>query len=337
MLRRLPRSRWALLAASLSGIALCAGCGSLTTSTTLGPARRLVIALPGAPSALYAPVFEAMSDGDFARGAISLSVSTSGAPLSALESGSAGIAIASEPALLAARDGGARLIAIGALEREPLDAIISLAPRAVTKPSQLIGKSVATTGTPLAAAELSSFLARGNVPVGRVHMITTANLAAALTSHRAIAAVGGLWDYDAVQLRLARHAATALPVDSAGVPSFTQLAIVVRIGEARYAGALLRAFLQSLTRGETAVEANPAAAAVVLSSFNPSLTKRFELAVLTATDPITSPGIAGEPFGYQNPYAWEKFGNWMSSNGLLHHTANAGLAVTNEFLPGQGE
>ena len=42
------------------------------------------------------------------------------------------------------------------------------------------------------------------------------------------------------------------------MPTYSGLVIVVRVGEAHYDGPLLRAFLQSLTRGERAVAADPA-------------------------------------------------------------------------------
>ncbi|HUB76885.1 MAG TPA: ABC transporter substrate-binding protein, partial [Solirubrobacteraceae bacterium] len=230
-----------------------------------------------------------------------------------------------------------RLVAIGALVRGPLDAIISLAPHTISSPAQLIGKTVATTGTALAAAELAAYLGKANVPPARVHTITTASPTTALIEHRAAAAVGALWNYGAVALTLAHRRNDAIPVDRAGVPSFTQLAIVVRVGEARRQGPLLRAFLQSLTRGERAVRADPAGAVATLTAFNPSLGRRFELAVLAATIPVSSPAAPGEPFGYQSPIAWRRFGEWMQGAGLLHNAANAGLAITNEFLPGQGE
>jgi ABC-type nitrate/sulfonate/bicarbonate transport system substrate-binding protein len=334
---RTLRGRGALLAASLISLTVCVGCGAVHTNTSLGPARRVVVALPGPASALYAPIFEAMQNGDFARGALSVSTTSTGSPLSSLASGSASIAIASEPALLSARDSGEQLVAIGALERAPLDAIISLSSRPVSRPSQLIGKTVATTGTPLATAELATYLGTANIPISRVHTTTPGNLNNALTTHKALATVGGLWDYDAVALALSHHKNKAIPIDSAGVPAFTQLAIVVRLGEAHHDGALLRAFLQSLTRGESAARANPQAAVATLASFNPSLSKALERAVLLATDPVSSPVGAGEPYGFQNQFQWVKFGTWMLNHGLIHHVPHAGLAITDEFLPGQGE
>jgi putative hydroxymethylpyrimidine transport system substrate-binding protein len=339
MQTRFLRGHGALLAAGVISLAVCAGCGVVHTRTTIGAARKLVVTIDGAPSALYAPIYEGIADGDFARGALSVSVTpaSGGTVLDALSAGHASVAIASEPALLAARASGSRLVAIGALVQVPLESIISLASHPITTPRQLLGKTVATTGTPLAAAALAAFLASGAIPASRVRTLDAGDdVDAPLTRRKAVASVGGLWNFDAVALGLAHHPASVIRLPSAGVPSFSELVIVVRVGEARRDGGLLRAFLQSLTRAEQAVRANPAATASLLATVNPRLTRRFELAVLLASASATAPP-AGKPFGYQNPYAWVTFGNWMSIHGLLKGSPQSGYAITDEFLPGQGE
>jgi putative hydroxymethylpyrimidine transport system substrate-binding protein len=340
MQTRFLRGHGALLAAGVISLAVCAGCGVVHTRTTLGSARKVVVAIAGAPSALSAPIYEGIADGDFARGALSVSATAPAggeSVLEALSSGQASVAIASEPALLAARASGQRLVAIGALVQVPLESIISLASHPVTTPRQLLGKTVASTGTPLAAAALATFLASAAIPPARVHTIDVgSDVDAPLIARKAVASIGGLWNFDAVALDLDHHQASVIRLPAAGVPSFSELAVVVRVGEARHDGGLLRAFLQSLARAEQAIRANPGATASLLARLDPRLTRRFELAVLLASGPATE-APAGEPFGYQNNNAWLRFGNWMSAHGLLRGSPQSGFAITDEFLPGQGE
>ncbi|MGD0980328.1 MAG: ABC transporter substrate-binding protein [Solirubrobacteraceae bacterium] len=340
MQTRFLRGHGALLAAGVISLAVCAGCGVVHTRTTLGAPRKLVVAVSGAPSALYAALYEGIADGDFARGALSVSTTAPASgetALEALSAGQASVAISSEPALLAARASGSRLVAIGALVQVPLESIISLESHPITAPRQLLGKTVATTGTPLAAAALATFLASAGISPSRVHTIDAGSeVDAPLTGRKAVASIGGLWNYDAVALGLSHHQASVIRLPAAGVPTFSELVVVVRVGEAHHDGGLLRAFLQSLTRGEQAVRANPGAVASLLVGLDPGLSRRFELAVLLASAPASEPS-AGEPFGYQNPNAWLTFGNWMSAHGLLEGSPQSGYAVTDEFLPGQGE
>jgi ABC-type nitrate/sulfonate/bicarbonate transport system substrate-binding protein len=320
--------------------ALCAaGCGDIHTRLTLGRARPVTVALDGPPSALYAPLYEAKAAGDFAAGALAVKIvpAANGNSLAALESARAAFAVTSEPALLAARDAGQRLVAIGALTSQPLDAIVSPASAPVGAANQLAGRTIASTGTPLARAQLATALAAGHVPPRRVHTVTVpaAELGAALTRRRGrVAALGGPWPLELAALARAGRPARALALARAGVPPYSGLVLVVRIGEAHYDGPLLRAFLQSLSRGAAAVTANPAAAATAIGGGRGA---GYQRAVLALTAPLSAAPTAAEPFGYQDPQLWQSFGAWMRAHGLLRARPNAGLAVTDEFLPGQGE
>jgi putative hydroxymethylpyrimidine transport system substrate-binding protein len=332
------RRRGVLLAASLICTALCAGCGEVHARLALGPPRPLRVAIVGAPSALDAALYAAADDRDFAAGALAVTITQASDPLSALQSDGASVAIASEPALLAARAKGERLVAIGALVGRPLDAIVSLATHPIVSASELAGATIAPLAGPLARAELATMLASAHLAPGSVHVASAGALATARRSAGAVQAVlAEPWPVVLATLELAHHPATALEVQQAGVPTYAGLAIVVRVGEAHYDGALLRAFLQSLTRGQRAVAADPGAAAAQLAKVNPAINAALERAVLAQTLPLTAPAQASEPFGYQDPNAWQAFGAWLTAHGLLAKGQNAGLAVTDEFLPGEGE
>ena len=310
------RRRGALLAASLIGTALCAGCGVVHARTVLGAARPLTVAIDGEPSALYAALYAASSHGDFAAGALAVTIEqpkAGGDPLAALESGAAGVAIVSEPALLAARDRGASLVAIGALIRQPLDGIVSLASRPVISPRQLAGRTIALSPGGLAAAELDTAISTVAPPPARVRRVTVGGgeLTSALSAtHNPVAAtIGGNWALQSVALELAHRRAHVVQIQQLGVPTYTELAIVVRVGEAHDDGPLLRAFLQSLTRGQRAAAANPAAVAASLAKVNPHLSVRFERSLLALTLPLAAPLGTQYPYGFQDPYAWQAFGS----------------------------
>jgi putative hydroxymethylpyrimidine transport system substrate-binding protein len=140
-----------------------------------------------------------------------------------------------------------------------------------------------------------------------------------------------------VALDGAGRPARALALPRTGVPPYSGLVLAVRAGEAHYDGPLLRAFLQSLSRGAAAVAANPAAAAATVAKVGTGGSASHERAVLALTAPLSAAPTAAEPFGYQDPQLWQSFGAWMRAHGLLRRTPNAGLAITDEFLPGQGE
>jgi len=329
-----------LLAASLIATALCAGCGEANFPTKLGPARPLAVAIDGPPSALYAPLYAAGSNGDFKRGALAVTI-TAGSParaLAALESHRAGVAIVSEPELLAARDGGARLVGIGALVRQPLDGIVSSETRPVASVAALSQRTIAVAPGAFTHAELATALNGAHLAPGAVKTVPLRGDALSALSAKGVAAtLGADWATSKVSLAQHHQQAHVLQIQQLGVPGFSQLVIAVRVGEARYEGPLLRAFLQSLTRGERAAQSNPGAVAGVLAAANRKLSRAFESALLREVLPLATPTNAKRPFGYQDPYAWQAFGAWMKSHGLIKHNADSGLAITDEFLPGLGE
>jgi putative hydroxymethylpyrimidine transport system substrate-binding protein len=334
------RRRGMLLAASLIATVLCAGCGEAHFPTKLGSARPLAVALDGPPSGLYGALYEARANGDFGLGALAVSItpSTPAGALAALESHQAAVAIVSEPQLLAARDAGAQLVAIGALVRQPLDGIVSLASKPIASVAALSGHTLAIAPSALAQAELATALADAHLPASAVATVPLgAGAAAALARKGVAAALGADWALATATLAQRNQSPHVLEIQKLGVPTYSQLVIVVRVDEAHYDGPLLRAFLQSLTRGQRAAQAHPAALAAVLARANPTLSRAFELALLRQVMPLAVPSQPNQPFGYQNPYAWQAFGAWMRLHGLLAHSSGGGLAITDEFLPGIGE
>ena len=329
-----------LLAASLVCTAVCAGCGEAHFPSRLGPPRPLTVAIDGPPSALYASLYEALADGAFGLGALRVTVQSGSeaSALAAVESHRAAVAIVSEPALLTARDNGWRLVAVGAVVRQPLDGIVSLASRPLASAAALAGRTLAVGPGALAQAELATAVAGAHLAPTAVKQVPLGADAAATLLHKGVAAtLGGDWAIAAATLAQAHRPAHVLEIQQLGVPIYSELVIVVRVGEAHYDGPLLRAFLQSLTRGERAAAAHPATTAATLARVNPSLARAFERLLLAQILPLAAPGDATHPFGYQDPYAWQAFGAWMARHHLIKHAAEGGLAITDEFLPGLGE
>jgi putative hydroxymethylpyrimidine transport system substrate-binding protein len=247
------------------------------------------------------------------------------------------MAISYEPELLLARDHGLRLVSVGALVQRPLTSIIALPGRKVSRVADLAGKRVGTAGIAYQTAELQTALAHAHVDPATVRLVNVGfDLVPAMLSRQVDATLGGFWNYEAIQLRLKHKRPVVIPVDQAGVPSYDELVLVVREGEAHTDGQDLRAFMQALTRGEREVRTDPAAAARLLTGANPSLEPKLQVESIRQTLPAAAPP-AGKPFGWQDPAAWASFSRWMFSQRLLSRDPAAGLPpLTNEFLPGQG-
>jgi putative hydroxymethylpyrimidine transport system substrate-binding protein len=343
-LKKSPKSRrrtmLALAACLICALALSA-CGAKQDAISAATTKPFKVMLDWFPNADHAALYAAIAHGDFR--AVGLDVepiipSETAEPLKLLAAGKVDMAISYEPQLLLARDEGLKLVSVGALVQRPLTSIIALPEAHVSSIASLAGKTVGTAGIPYQSAELRTVLQSAGVSAAKVKEVNVGfNLVAAMLSGKVAATLGGYWNYEAIQLRLMHKHPLVIPVDEAGVPSYDELVLVVREGEARTRGQDLRAFLQALTRGEHEVRANPAAAAALLVKANPTLEAKLQLESIEQTLPAAQPSSTTDPYGWQNPSAWAAFASWMYSHQLLEHNPNLGLPpFTNEFLPGEG-
>jgi putative hydroxymethylpyrimidine transport system substrate-binding protein len=327
-------------AAAACAIALAA-CGTKQDALSAPATKPFTVMLDFFPNADHAALYSAIGHGDFRAAGLDVrpqAPADPAEPLKLLAAGRVDMAISYEPEVLLARDQGLKLVSIGALVQRPLTSIIALPGRHVARVSDLARKHVGTAGIPYQAAELRTALQSAGVNPSSVHEVNVGfNLVPAMLAGRVDATLGGFWNYEGVQLRLAHKHPVVIPVDRAGVPVYDELVVVVREQEARTRGQDLRAFMQALTRGEKEVRADPSAATALLTSANPSLEAKLQLESIRQTLPATQPADASKPFGWQEPSAWAAFGSWMLSHRLVAHDPNAGLPpFSNEFLPGQG-
>jgi putative hydroxymethylpyrimidine transport system substrate-binding protein len=330
-----------LLAVAVSAALALTACGQ--KHETLGPRglQRVTLELDFFPNADHAAIYAAIANGDFARAGLDVvpeAPSDPSAPLKLLAAGRADLAISYEPELLLARDKGLALVSIGALVQQPLTSIISIGNKRITSVAQLDGKKIGTAGIPYQSAELQTALQGAGVQTSSVKEINVGfDLVPAMLAGKVDATLGGFWNYEGVQLTLAHKQPHVIQIQNAGVPSYNELVIVAREDQARRSGALLRAFMQGLTRGENAVRADPSRGVQALLKAAPDLNARLQLASVRNTLPVVFPSDASKPFGYQDPQQWAAFGRWMLSHSLLTHDPTVWRAMTNEFLPGLGE
>jgi putative hydroxymethylpyrimidine transport system substrate-binding protein len=340
--RRARRLTWLGAAGALIACALAlAACGSKQDALSAKTTKRFTVMLDFFPNADHAALYSAIAHGDFRAVGLDVVPETPAdpsEPLKLLAAGRVDLAISYEPELLLARDQGLKVVSVGALVQRPLTSIIALPRKRVTNVAQLAGKRVGTAGIPYQRAELQTALEHAGAAPGSAREVNVGfNLVPAMLSGQVDATLGGFWNYEGIQLRLAHKHPIVIPVDRAGVPSYDELVIAARDQEARRDGEDLRAFLQALTRGEREVRANPAAATSTLLAAAPSLERKLQLESIDQTLPAAVPSEHGKPFGWQSPAAWATFGSWMFSHKLLQKDPNIGLPpFTNEFLPGQG-
>jgi putative hydroxymethylpyrimidine transport system substrate-binding protein len=332
-----------LLAAALavSAAVTLAACGERKEPIAAPKPRPLSLMLDFFPNADHAGLYAAIARGDFARAGIDLQVQTPSdpaSPLKLLQAGRVDLAISYEPELLLARERGAKLVSVGALVQKPLTSIIAINGSKVGRAADLAHKTVGTAGIPYQSAYLHTIEQHAGVDPSSVKEVNVGfNLVPAMLSKRVAATLGGFWNYEGVQLRLAHKRPTIIRMETAGVPTYDELIVVARTDTARRNGEMIRRFMQALSEGYKALRANPAAGVQPLLKANKDLDPRLQLASVKATLPVFFPADSTKPFGYQYPAQWQAYGQWLLRNGILKLPPDAAGAMTNEFLPGQSE
>jgi putative hydroxymethylpyrimidine transport system substrate-binding protein len=325
---------------ALAAAAALTACGERQEST--GPPARssLSLMLDFFPNADHAGLYAAEGTGAFRKAGLDVRIETPSdpaAPLKLLAAGRVDLAISYEPELLLARDRGQKLVAVGAIVQKPLTSVMSIGKNAIADPAQLAGKTVGTAGIPYQSAYLRAILERARVNPARVREVNVGfNLVPAMLSKRVDATLGAFWNYEGVQLSLQRKRPRILRMERAGVPTYDELVVVAREDSLRQGGAKVRRFLRALGQGYQALREDPNAGVEPLMKANPDLDRRLQAASVKATLPVFFPADRSKPFGYMVPAQWTAYGDWMLRNHLLEHPPDAGRALTNEFLPGQG-
>jgi putative hydroxymethylpyrimidine transport system substrate-binding protein len=332
------------LAAVLLAVAASAGlaaCGERKEPT--GPAQQesVRLMLDFFPNADHAGIYAAQGTGAFRKAGLDVSIQTPSdpsAPLKLLAAGRVDLAISYEPELLLARDKGEKLVAVGALVQKPLTSVISIGKRAVTDPRQLAGKTVGTAGIPYQSAYLKAILAQAGVSPSRVKEVNVGfNLVPSMLSGRVDATLGAYWNYEAIQLAQARKKPKTIRMEKVGVPTYDELVVVARQQDLdAKGGAKVRRFMHALAQGMKALKRDPNTGIAPLLAANRDLDRRLQEASVKATMPVFFPADTSKPFGYMNPAEWAAYGDWMARNRLVRNPPDAGRALTNEFLPGQG-
>jgi putative hydroxymethylpyrimidine transport system substrate-binding protein len=319
---------------------LVAGCGEKKETNRTPGTRSLDLVLDFFPNADHVGLYAGIADGSFRRVGLTVrprTPSDPAAPLKLLAAGQADLAISYEPEVLLARDRGLNVVSVGAIVQRPLTSIIALPAGRVRTPADLRGRTVGTAGIPYQDAYLKTILKGARVNPDSVREVNVGfNLVPALLSKRVDATLGAFWNYEGVQLTLQRRRPVVIPVDRAGVPTYDELVLVARKDDLRNRGELIRRFMRGLSGGYELARRDPVRAVNALVRANPSLDRRLQLASVRATLPAFFPADRRKPFGWQDPAQWTRYGAWMLDNQLVQRPPEAGRALTNEFLPGEG-
>jgi NitT/TauT family transport system substrate-binding protein/putative hydroxymethylpyrimidine transport system substrate-binding protein len=290
-IRRAPR---ALLLALLmllpaAGVAGCGGSGDRPGHRA--PAN-VELALDFTANAVHAPIFAAVREHrDVAHG-VRLTIRRPGAGPDALKlvaSGRLDLGVLDIHDLAIARQQGIDIVAVAALVRAPLAALVARA--GIARPRDLQGRRVGVSGLPSDPAFLGAIVGHDGGDLGRVHQVTIGfNAVAALIAGK-VDAAPVFWNAEGVALRRHHVPIREFRVEDYGAPAYPEVLLVTARRTLRRERARIRATLLAIRDGISAVHADPGAAIREIAHEAQTDDTGLIAAQLRAVQPIFAPDL----------------------------------------------
>lgn len=308
---------------ALTGSALLALAAA--TSRTL-PARAqeqnldaFTVPLDWYPNANHAGLFLAQERGYYAAEGLQPEFYTPSDPTTVLQTVGAGrdaFGISYQTDLLLARAAGVPVTSILALTQRPLQGIMVLTESGITRPADLVGKTVGYPGIPSQESFLATMLASDGASMDDVELVNIGfDLVPGVVSGRVDAALGAFWTHEPILAAQEGFATDMLRVDDWGVPPYYELILVANEEDLTAQRERIDGFLRATRRGYQDALADPEAALAALQAASPEVDIEVETEGLQLLIPAWTD--ANGQFGTQTAQQWQDYAAWMADNGLI--------------------
>ena len=314
------------------------GLTALTRSQP-APARQepanITLALDWYPNANHAGLFLARERGYFADAGLEVDLYTPSDPTVVLQTIGAGrddFGISYQTDVLLARAEGVPVVSVAALVQHPLMGIMVLESSGITRPADLVGKTVGYPGIPSQDAFLHTMLADDGASFDDIELINVDfNLVPALISGRVDASMGAFWTHEPILAEQEGYPVAMLRVEDWGVPDYYELVLVASEKKISDAPEQITALLGAIERGYLDAIADPAAALAALKSAYPELDEDVERQGIELLLPVWL-DPAGR-YGAQSPERWAEYTAWMKDAALIPADLDEHAAFDTTLLP----
>jgi ABC-type nitrate/sulfonate/bicarbonate transport system substrate-binding protein len=287
------------------------------------------------PNADHAGLFLAQERGYYRNEGLAPDFYTPADPTTVLQTVGAGrdtFGISYQTDVLLARAAGVPVVSVLALVQRPLQGIMVLTASGISRPKDLVGKTVGYPGIPSQEAYLATMLADDGAALSDVELVNVGfDLVPALISGRVDASLGAFWTHETILAEQEGYPTTMLKVDDWGVPPYYELVMVANEETVTKRADLIERFLRATRRGYADAIADPAAALAALQAASPDINRTVEEKGIALLIPVwAEPGV---PFGTQTAQRWDDYAAWMAANHLIPADLDVSAAWSGAFSP----
>ena len=343
------RSRVLVLSAALSMVLVACGNDSETTTgptaatgsetgSTAEPAT-IKVALDWFPNPDHVALYYAQDNGFFDDQNLTVEFKTPSdvtAGLKLVAQNQFDLSIFYEGDLFFSTEQDLPVIAVGSLVPQPLNSLMALSDSKVQGPDTVKGATIGVAGLPFDDAILQTIRQTQGLSEDDVQSVNVGfDLVPALLSERVDAAIGTYFNIEGIHIESQTgEPPVIVKMEELGVPTYDELIVVANSerleSDPAYADAVSR-FLAAMVDATEAAQADEAGSIESMKEDTEYTDEEVEAMVPDTLPLLTSP--QGLETGCFDLEAWQTFGDWMVSNGLLEQEVDPATIATNQYLP----
>ena len=276
------------------------------------------------PNALHAFLYVAIDKGYYEEEGLKVNIrfpSNANDAISLVAAGQADIGLYYQQDVIQARAGqNVPVKSIGAVVQGPLNIVLSLEEKNITKPEDLVGKTIGYAGTELSEALVRSIMEYAGADYSDVTMVDVGfDLMSSMTTGNVDATIGCLVNHEVPQMEEEGFQVNWFDLDDYGVPTYYEGIFLANDEMIANDSDTLAAFLRASARGFADMKADPEAAlATLLANQNEEnfpLSETVERKSMETLLPMME--TAEATFLSQSDACWQENIDWMLSQGLI--------------------
>ena len=313
-----------ILALSLLLLCGCGAAGTNESEDTAEDLKELDVVLDWYPNALHAFLYVAIDKGYYEEEGLKVNIrfpSNANDAISLVAAGQADIGLYYQQDVIQARAGqNVPVKSIGAVVQGPLNIVLSLQEKNITKPEDLVGKTIGYAGTELSEALVRSIMEYAGADYSDVTMVDVGfDLMSSMTTGNVDATIGCLVNHEVPQMEEEGFAVNWFDLDNYGVPTYYEGIFLANDEMIANDSDTLAAFLRASARGFADMKADPEAAlATLLANQNEEnfpLSETVERKSMETLLPMME--TAEATFLSQSDACWQENIDWMRAQGLI--------------------
>ena len=212
------------------------------------------------------------------------------------------------------------VVTIGTVVREPLDTISFLKSTGITRPKDLEGKTLGTTGVEFGDALIKKMMENDGSSIDKVNVVNVGfDLMSAMTTGNVDATFGCFINHEIPQLEKEGFEMGYFRPSDFGIPNYYSLVFVAGQDSVNNNPEKYHKFLRACSKGFYDMKNNPEDTLKILLANQNEENFALDPDVETKSMEILLPLMEGEydPFLSQDPDCYQENISWLKENGLI--------------------